>query len=151
MPTELHGQLGDKLRGTGTQPWDEFGTTTGRPRRCGWLDIVSLEYAARINGLTEIAITKLDILSSFDQIKICVAYDLDGQRIEALPNDLTVLARCLPIYEMLPGWETNITATKSYRELPGNAQRYVARIEEILGIPASFVSVGPGREQTIIR
>jgi adenylosuccinate synthase len=151
MPTELSDELGDRLRGTGSQPWDEFGTTTGRPRRCGWLDAVSLRFATRVNGLTEIAITKLDILSNFDTVNICVAYELDGERVEALPNDLSILARCLPIYEALPGWQEDITGAITYQELPPNAQAYVDRIEELLGIPASYVSVGPGREQTIVR
>jgi adenylosuccinate synthase len=151
MPTELVGELGEKLRGTGAQPWDEFGTTTGRPRRCGWLDGVTLRYSVRVNGLTDMAITKLDILSRFDVLKICVAYELDGQRIEAFPTDLSVLARCQPIYELLPGWEVDITQARAFEDLPAEAQQYVARIEELLGIPASWISVGPGREQTIRR
>jgi len=151
MPTELSGELGDRLRGTGTQPWDEFGTTTGRPRRCGWLDVVSLRYATRINGLTEIAITKLDILSSFETINVCMAYELDGEQVETLPNDLSILARCRHVYEALPGWMEAITGTTIFQDLPPNAQAYVGRIEELLGIPASYVSVGPGREQTIVR
>jgi len=151
MPTELTGDLGAKLRGTGAHPWDEFGTTTGRPRRCGWLDGVTLRYAIRLNGLTEMAITKLDILSRFDTLQVCVAYELDGQRIETFPTDLTVLARCKPIYEALPGWEQDITAVDAFDALPLQARRYVERIEELLGIPASYISVGPGRDQTIRR
>jgi adenylosuccinate synthase len=151
MPTELSDELGDRLRGTGSQPWDEFGTTTGRPRRCGWLDAVSLNFATRVNGLTEIAITKLDILSSFESINVCVAYELEGTRVETLPNDLAILARCRPVYEVFPGWSEDISGATTYEELPPNAQAYVERIEELLGIPASYVSVGPGREQTIVR
>ena len=151
MPTELSGELGEKLRGTGAQPWDEFGTTTGRPRRCGWLDVVALRYAMRVNGLTEMAITKLDILSSFQSLEICVAYELDGQRIESFPNDLAVLARCRPIYETLPGWQESITHVVAFENLPSEAQGYVGRVEELLGIPASCISVGPGRDQTISR
>ncbi len=151
MPTELTGELGDRLRGTGSQPWDEFGTTTGRPRRCGWLDAVALRYASRINGLTELAITKLDILSRFESIQVCVAYDLDGQRIESLPTDLSVLARCLPIYEALPGWQSDIEQIAKFEELPRAARGYVEFIEELVGVPASFISVGPGRDQTIRR
>lgn len=151
MPTELTGELGEKLRGTGAQPWDEFGTTTGRPRRCGWLDGVTLRYAQRINSLTEIAITKLDILSRFDTLKICVAYELDGQRIEAFPTDLSVLAHCRPIYETLPGWGGDISHIRGFEELPPNAREYVSHIENLLGIPASCISVGPGRDQTIRR
>jgi adenylosuccinate synthase len=151
MPTELTGELGETLRGSGAQPWDEFGTTTGRPRRCGWLDMVALRYAQRINGLTEMAITKLDILSRFDEIKICVAYELDGQRVEAFPSDLAVLARCRPVYAVLPGWGEDITSARSYRDLPAPAREYVERMEDLLGIPACLISVGPGRDQTICR
>jgi adenylosuccinate synthase len=151
MPTELTGELGETLRGTGAQPWDEFGTTTGRPRRCGWLDMVALRYAQRINGLTEMAITKLDILSRFDELKICVAYMLDGERLEAFPADLRVLARCRPVYGTLPGWAEDITNARSYHDLPAPAREYVAQIEDLLGIPASLISVGPGRDQTICR
>jgi adenylosuccinate synthase len=151
MPTELTGALGETLRGTGAQPWDEFGTTTGRPRRCGWLDGVTLRYAHRINGLTEAAITKLDVLSRFETINICVAYQLDGQRIETLPTDLTVLGRCQPIYETLPGWIVDITQARTFADLPQRAREYVTRIEELLGVPASYISVGPGRSQTIRR
>ena len=149
MPTELIGELGERLRGTGAHPWDEFGTTTGRPRRCGWLDAVTLRYAVRVNGLTEMAITKLDILSRFDTLRICVAYELDGQKVEAFPTDLTVLARCQPVYETLPGWNTDITLARTFDDLPRQAREYIARIEEVLGIPASCISVGAGRDQTI--
>jgi adenylosuccinate synthase len=151
MPTELTDEVGDRLRGTGAQPWDEFGTTTGRPRRCGWLDGVTLRYAQRLNGLTEMAITKLDILSRFDTLALCVAYDLDGQRIEAFPTDLTVLDRCRAIYETLPGWGTDISDTRTFAELPKQARDYVARIEELASIPATTISVGPERHQTIRR
>ena len=151
MPTELTDELGERLRGTGAQPWDEFGTTTGRPRRCGWLDGVTLRYAVRVNGLTEMAITKLDILSRFDTLRICVAYELDGQRVEAFPTDLTVLARCQPLYETLPGWGVDITSARSFQDLPQEACSYVAYIEDLLSIPASCISVGPSRDQTIRR
>jgi adenylosuccinate synthase len=151
MPTELTGPLGEKLRGTGAHFWDEFGTTTGRPRRCGWLDGVPLRYAQRINGLTEIAITKLDILSRFESLKICVAYELDGQRIETFPTDLAVLARCRPLYETLPGWHVDITHARTFADLPQQAREYVKRIEDFLGIPASHIGVGPARDQTIRR
>ncbi|MFC2030737.1 adenylosuccinate synthase [Chloroflexota bacterium] len=151
MPTELDGELGEMLRGTGAQPWDEFGTTTGRPRRCGWLDMVTLYFAARVNGLTDLVITKLDILSRFEAIELCVAYELDGLRIESFPSDLGVLARCRPIYETLPGWETDITRAQTFENLPTEARNYVLRIEQLLGVPVSWVSVGPEREQTICR
>jgi adenylosuccinate synthase len=151
MPTELTGELGEKLRGTGAQHWDEFGTTTGRPRRCGWLDTVSLRYAVRVNGLNEMAITKLDVLSRFEALKICVAYELDGRRIETFPSDLSVLARCQPVYEALSGWGSDITGARTFAELPAQARTYVSRVEELLGVPASCISVGPGRDQTILR
>ncbi len=151
MPTELRDELGERLRGTGTHPWDEFGTTTGRPRRCGWLDMVTLRYAVRVNGLTEMAITKLDILSRFDTIKVGVAYELDGQTIETFPADLDALARCRPIYRTLPGWGTDITQARAFNDLPQRARGYITYLEESLGIPASCISVGPGRDQTILR
>jgi adenylosuccinate synthase len=151
MPTELVGELAELLRGTGAQPWDEFGTTTGRPRRCGWLDAVALRHAVRVNGLTEVALTKLDVLSRFETIQICVAYDLDGQRIESFPTDQTVVARCRPIYQTLPGWQGEIAQVRTFEDLPGLARDYVLCIEEMLGIPASYISVGPGRDQTIER
>jgi adenylosuccinate synthase len=151
MPTELTGELGDRLRGTGAQPWDEYGTTTGRPRRCGWLDIVTLRYAVRVNGLTEIAITKLDVLSRFESLKVCVAYELDGHRVESFPVDLEVLARCQPVYETLPGWEVDISRAQAFDDLPVQARRYVSLVEELLGIPASLISVGPARDQTVRR
>jgi len=149
MPTEAGGEAAEVLRGTGAQPWDEFGTTTGRPRRCGWLDVVSLRFAVQVNGLTELAITKLDILSRFDEIPVCVAYQLDGQRLETLPTDVAILERCRPVYENLPGWGTDITGVRVFSDLPPAARGYVTRIEELLGVRASYVSVGPGREQTI--
>jgi adenylosuccinate synthase len=151
MPTELNGELGERLRGTGAQPWDEFGTTTGRPRRCGWLDAVTLRYAVRVNGLTEIAITKLDVLSRFDTLSICVAYKLDERLIEALPTDLTLLARCRPVYETLPGWGVDISQARSFDDLPQAARDYVSCTEELSGIPASCISVGPARDQIIRR
>jgi len=151
FPTELSGPLGDKIRGTGDQPWDEYGTTTGRPRRCGWLDLVILRYAARVNRLTELAITKLDVLSSFDRILVCVAYDLDGHRLEEFPGHIADLARCRPVYEELPGWGRDIMEIKTWGDLPPAAQAYVEFVEERIGVPVALVSVGPGREQTIYR
>ncbi len=150
MPTELLGELGEKLRGTGARPWDEFGTTTGRPRRCGWLDGVALRYAARVNGLTEFAVTKLDVLSQFETLQVCVAYECDGRRTEAFPADLEVLARCKPVYETLPGWGADISYVRAYGDLPQAARDYVTRLEELLGIHACCISVGPGRDQTIL-
>jgi adenylosuccinate synthase len=151
MPTELHGAMGDFLRGTGENPWDEFGTTTGRPRRCGWLDGVMLRYSTRVNDLSDICITKLDILTGLEEIKLCVAYDYRGQRLEQLPSESEVLAECRPVYETLPGWQEEITGVGRFEDLPPAAQAYVRRVEALAEAPASYISVGPGREQTIVR
>lgn len=151
MPTELPGELGSRLRGTGANPWDEFGTTTGRPRRCGWLDGVMLRHSARVNDLTDVCITKLDILTGLDELKICVAYDYRGQQLDHLPLEAAVLAECQPIYETLPGWQEDITGVRRFKDLPPAAQAYVGRVEELVNAPATYISVGPGREQTIVR
>lgn len=151
LATELPGELGDRLRGTGENPWDEFGTTTGRPRRTGWLDTVVLRYSAGINGLTELALTKLDILSGFDEIKIAVAYDYRGTRLTEMPLDTSVLAECKPVYETLEGWTANISKIRRYRRLPKAARRYVEQIEFMLDLPVSMISVGPERDQIVIR
>ncbi len=148
--TELKGAKGDKLRGTGANPWDEFGTTTGRPRRCGWLDAVILRYAVRVNGLTHLALTKLDILSGFETVKIATAYAYRGERLEHLPLDAKVLTECQPIYEEMPGWSKDIRDVRSLDALPAAARRYVARIEALTGVPIMLIGVGPGREQAIL-
>lgn len=149
FPCQLEGELADRLRGTGANPWDEYGTTTGRPRRVGWLDLVMVCHAARINGLTELALTKLDILSGLDPLYVCIAYELDGQEIDHYPGDLELLSRCHPVYERLDGWEEGITGARSFNDLPRNARRYVEFVEEMSGIRVTFVSVGPAREQVI--
>ncbi len=149
FPTELEGALAARLRGTGENPWDEYGTTTGRPRRVGWLDLVILHHARRINSLTDLVVTKLDILSGFEEIPVCVAYELDGQRIRHIPADLNDLGRCQPVYENLPGWRADIMGVRRLVDLPQNAQRYVAFISDQTGVPISHISVGPGREQSI--
>ncbi len=149
MPTEQGGEIGDKLRGAGDQPWDEFGTTTGRPRRCGWLDAVTLRHAVRMNGLTELALTKLDVLSGFETLKVAVAYELDGRRIEVLPMDTGALYRCEPIYQELPGWEANIMGVSRFDELPKAAREYVEVVEQLATVPVRLISVGPARDQTI--
>ena len=149
FPTELEGAEAMRLRGTGENPWDEYGTTTGRPRRVGWLDLVILHHARRVNSLTEIVVTKLDILSGFENIPVCVAYDLNGQRIEHIPADLELLGRSQPIYETLPGWGEDIMSTRRLSDLPVNARRYVDFIADKTGVPVSHISVGPGREQFI--
>jgi adenylosuccinate synthase len=151
FPTELTDEVGDRLRGTGENPWDEFGTTTGRPRRCGWLDMVLVRYAARINGLTDLVITKLDILSGFEAIPIANAYTCQGETLTELPADHGVFSQCQPIYESVNGWEEDIMGVRELDDLPPAARAYVAWIEELAGVPVAQVTVGPGREQAIER
>jgi adenylosuccinate synthase len=146
FPTELTGELGDRLRKVG----DEFGATTGRPRRCGWLDGVVLRFSVRVNGLASIALTKLDVLSGLAALEVCVAYELDGRRVEELPSDPEDLERVKPIYERLPGWEEKLAGTRSFDALPQAARRYVKRVEEIAGVPVTCVSVGADRGETIL-
>lgn len=149
FPTELSGEAAVRLRGTGSKPWDEFGTTTGRPRRVGWLDLVMLDHARRINSLTELVITKLDILSGLEELPVCVGYQFHGERLKGFPADLRTLALCRPIYETLPGWEEDIMQVKQRSALPANARQYVQFVSETVGLPVSIISVGPGREQVI--
>ncbi|MEZ4515419.1 MAG: adenylosuccinate synthase [Chloroflexota bacterium] len=149
FPTELEGEAAGRLRGTGANPWDEYGTTTGRPRRVGWLDLMILDYARRINSLTDFVVTKLDILSGLEEIPVCVAYELDGERITYFPAELGLLARCQPVYETLPGWSEDIMGARQPEDLPANARRYIDFIAERTGVPVHHVSVGPGREQFI--
>jgi adenylosuccinate synthase len=151
FPTEEDNDIGALMRGDGSQPWDDFGTTTGRPRRCGWLDMVALRYAVEVNGLTELALMKLDILGRFEEIKVAVAYEIEGRRVEDFPIDLARLNRAKPIYEPFPGWQSDIMGTTHYEDLPPAARRYIEWIEESIQIPISLVSVGPGREQTFLR
>lgn len=147
MPTELKGELGDMMREKGK----EYGTTTGRPRRCGWFDAVLGLKSVYLNGYTEMALTKLDVLTDLDSIKICVGYDLDGETIGYPPESTSQLARCKPLYDDMPGWTEAISAALEYEDLPENARAYVERLEDLLGVDISAVSVGPGREQTIYR
>jgi adenylosuccinate synthase len=149
FPSELDGEEAVRLRGTGELPWDEFGTTTGRPRRVGWLDTVILRYAARINSLTELALTKLDILSGIPQLPVCVSYEFDGEELSHFPSDLTVLSRCKPVYKWLPGWMEDITQVRRMADLPKEAHGYVDFVSQEIGVPISLVSVGPSREQII--
>jgi adenylosuccinate synthase len=153
FPTELLDETGARLRGTGANPWDEYGTTTGRPRRCGWLDLVILRYAARINGLDELALVKLDVLSGLERLKVAVAYERNGERTGCFPAEfgLEALAEWQPVYEELPGWTENIMGIRTREDLPPAAQEYVARIEKWVGLPVTFISVGPEREQAITR
>jgi len=149
FPTELDGAAAARLRGTGANPWDEYGTTTGRPRRVGWLDLVILHHARRINSLTEFVLTKLDILSGLAEIPVCVAYELDGERITHFPSELEQLARCRPVYKTLPGWAEDIMQVTRLSDLPANARRYVEFVAEQTAVPVSYISVGPGRTQFI--
>ena len=149
MPTELDGPLADRLRGTGENFWDEFGTTTGRPRRCGWLDAVLLRYAVEINGFTELVITKLDVLSGFDELKIAVAYEVDGQRLDYPPATVAEIERAQPVYETLPGWQEPVGEARRLDDLPENAAAYVRRIAELCDVPVPVVTVGPERDQVV--
>jgi adenylosuccinate synthase len=149
FPTELQGPIAQRLRGSGENPWDEFGTTTGRPRRVGWLDGVLLRYAVRINGITELALTKLDILTSIDRLRICSAYRKNGEIYPDLPMGPGELSTFEPIYEELPGWGEELRTVRSWEELPSQARAYILKIEEISGVPVRLASVGPEREQVV--
>ena len=147
FPTELLDDTGSYLRTKG----HEFGATTGRPRRCGWLDAVVLRETVRLNGLTDIALTKLDVLQNLPALQICVAYELDGKRLEYLPQEEGALGRVTPVYEELPGFEDDISECTAFEELPGTVQGYIRRIEELSGVKVSMISVGADRHQTIVR
>jgi adenylosuccinate synthase len=151
FPTELAGDLAIRLRGTGENEWDEFGTTTGRPRRVGWLDLVLLRYAARVNGITELALTKLDILSGINTLQICTSYQDGKGRYPDLPFGPAHLGGYQAEYEELPGWEADLTVIRSWKDLPRAARGYITRIEELVELPVKIISVGPERSQAIIR
>lgn len=146
MPTELFGQEGDRLRDAG----QEYGTTTGRPRRCGWFDSVAGRYTIRLNGCHSISLTRLDVLDDFEMLKVCVAYNINGRRVDAFPSSRLALEAAEPIYEELPGWQEETSHCRRFDDLPANAQRYVRRIEDLISAPAALVSVGPERDQAII-
>ena len=145
FPTELLGDTGESLRSIG----HEFGATTGRPRRCGWLDLVALRYAVMINGMTEFAITKLDVLSTFDEIRVATKYVLDGKTIDRFPSDFDKLDRVEPVYETFAGWKSDIGSCRSWEDLPRNAQIYLNFISNETGVPIRYVSTGPRRSETI--
>lgn len=145
FPTEIHGDLGERIRREG----GEFGATTGRPRRCGWLDLVALKYAIRVNGITNIALMKLDVLSGHERIEVCTAYRLDGQEIKDLPTSSSELSRVEPVLKTLTGWNGDITQVRSVQDLPQAARDYIQFIGNELATPIDVVSVGPGREQTL--
>ncbi len=144
--TELEDEAGNYIQERGK----EFGATTGRKRRCGWLDLVVLRDSTRLNGLSSLAITKLDVLTGLEYIKVCVGYDIDGERIDHRPASMKKLAKCKPIYEEMPGWREDISQARQLDQLPVNAQAYVKTIEEMTGVAVSIVSVGPAREDTIM-
>ncbi|WP_096186063.1 adenylosuccinate synthase [Evansella halocellulosilytica] len=144
FPTELTDEIGDRIRDVG----NEYGTTTGRPRRVGWFDSVVVRHARRVSGITDLSLNSIDVLSGIDTLKICVAYKYKGEIIEEFPASLKVLAECEPVYEELPGWSEDITGVRSLHELPKNALYYVERISQLTGIPLSVFSVGPDRSQT---
>ncbi|MBU0473456.1 MAG: adenylosuccinate synthase [Bacteroidetes bacterium] len=145
FPTELLGDEGEALRKWGA----EFGATTGRPRRCGWFDAFLLNYSRMINGIERVAITKLDVLSNLDEIKVCIAYELNGKRLESFPTTVSQLERIVPIYQTLPGWKTDITSIRKYEDLPVETKNYLSFISEHSGFEISIISVGPKRSQTI--
>jgi len=145
MPTELHDETAELIR----ERAHEYGTTTGRARRCGWLDAVAARFTSRINGLTGAVITRLDILDALPSLKICFGYELDGKKIDYFPASIAALARCKPVYEELPGWQTDTTNIRDFDQLPEAARHYVARIEELISCPVNLISVGAGREQSI--
>lgn len=147
--TELDDETGASLRGTGQNHWDEFGTTTGRPRRCGWLDLVVARYSARINGITNLHITKMDILSAFEQLQVCTGYTLDGEAVKGYPASLDVLERCKPVYQSVPGWRSDLSGCKKIADLPAGARRYLDLISEYCNAPITSVSFGPAREHTL--
>ncbi|MBU1341504.1 MAG: adenylosuccinate synthase [Proteobacteria bacterium] len=147
FPTELFDDIGDKIQKTGS----EFGATTGRKRRCGWLDMIVLRNATRLNSLTGLAITKLDVLDDLDEIKICIGYDHNGTKITDFPAEIKILQECVPVYESHPGWKQDISNIRQFNDLPENAKKYLARIEELSQVNIKIISVGPGREATIIK
>ncbi len=146
FPTELHEEIGERLRKVG----DEFGATTGRPRRCGWLDTVVLRYAARVNGLWGLALTKMDVLSGLATLQLCTGYELDGKQVTELPGELEDLSRVKPIYEEMPGWDQSLAGARTLEDLPAAALRYVRRVEELVGVPVVCISVGAERGETIL-
>jgi adenylosuccinate synthase len=147
LPTELTGEIGNRLRESG----QEFGAVTGRPRRCGWYDAVAVRYAVRVNGLDALALTKLDVLDGLDEIQVCTGYRCRGTALADLPGDVAQLAACEPMYETLPGWRAPTRGVRRYEDLPSEAKAYVARIEEVTGVPAAILSTGSDREDTILR
>lgn len=146
FPSEQKNEVGDWIRVRG----NEYGTTTGRPRRCGWFDAVMVRYSARVNGLTSLALMHLDTLAGLDRVQICVAYAIDGRRVDHFPNSLRVLKQCKPVFEEMDGWKGDLSGARSLDDLPANARRYIDRISELIGIPITVISVGGKRTETIV-
>jgi len=146
MPTELKDKTGELIR----EHAHEYGATTGRPRRCGWFDAIVGRFSVQINGFSGIALTRLDVLDIFDSIKICTGYKLDGDKIDHFPSNISILDKCQPVYEELPGWQTSITDIRDLKQLPPQARHYIARLEELLSCPIDIISVGAGRDQAIM-
>ena len=147
LPTELTGELGNRLRETG----QEFGAVTGRPRRCGWYDAVAVRYAVRVNGLDALALTKMDVLDGMDELQICTAYRCHGATLTEFPGEIAQLAACEPVYESIAGWKEPTKGVRRFADLPAGARKYIARLEELTGVPAAVISTGSAREDTIIR
>jgi adenylosuccinate synthase len=145
-PTELHDSIGQHIRDEG----NEYGTVTGRPRRCGWFDAVASGYGARISGVDCLAVMLLDVLSKLDTLQICEAYDIDGERTTQFPSHIDDLAKAKPVYRSLPGWKSDISSLKKWTDFPKEARIYVEAISELLEFPVEIVSVGPDREQTVM-
>ncbi len=147
FPTELFDDVGDYIRERG----NEYGTTTGRPRRCGWLDTVILRYSAMVNGLTDHAMTLLDVLTGLDTLKVCRAYRCNGTETTQFPGDWEAVRECVPIHDELPGWSEDVSGIRRFEDLPANAKAYISHVEKLTGVPITIISVGPERTQTIVR
>jgi len=146
MPTELKDEIGDLIR----EKAREYGATTGRPRRCGWFDAVAGRFSVQINGLSDIALTHLDIYDGFSSIKICTAYKFNDEVLTSFPSDIAILEKCQPIYEELDGWQESISGIRNFEKLPTGARNYMSRLEDLLSCPISLVSLGPNRRQIIL-
>lgn len=146
FPTELNNEFGEQLRKKG----QEFGATTGRPRRCGWIDLVALKYAVRVNGINELAITKMDVLNDFEEIKLCTAYDIDGSTTDIFSLDLSEIEDVTPVYQSMPGWQKDVNQCTSIEELPHEAREYLRFVEEYLNVSLTLLSTGPNRDETIM-
>jgi adenylosuccinate synthase len=147
LPTELSDEMGNRLRDSG----NEYGAVTGRPRRCGWYDAVAVRYSVRINGLDGLALTKLDVLDGLERIDICTSYTCGSRTLTEFPSDMAQLAACKPVYETMPGWTMPTRGLRKYEDLPEAARRYIARLEEVTGVPAAVISTGSERDDTIFR